>query len=168
MNRTSLKLFPFFFLLTGCISQGMPPKSEKYHTEMTLHKTRADIEEIKHDLHTQKMEQSILEGKLLNQDDTLASMKKETLQAHQSKLDKHYEHILALEKRLAQIEKTQSEISSHLRELVQSSSEMNKALAQNKDRMNEIEKNLSTQSKSLSEFAKVKRSLSRSRESKES
>jgi len=148
-------------ICTSCTSPGATPRSDKYQMEMTLHRTRADIEEIKHDLHTQKIELSILEGKLLNQEDSIAAMKKETFEQHQAKLDNTYQMILSLEKRIAQFEKNQEGVNSHLSQLVKAASEMNKALSQTKNRMNEIEKNLAGHAKSISDISKIKKNIAK-------
>ena len=146
--------------LTGCGSAPIP-KSDKYQMEMTLHKTRADLEEVKHDLHSHRMETNILEGKMLNQEDTMASLKKETYDQHQAKLD-HYAHqIIALEKRLTHLEKEKDELFRGQQKLLQTSQDMHKAIAQGKDKISEMEKILAQTSKSMSEIAKLKKNVSK-------
>lgn len=147
------------FLLTGCGSMSVAAKTDKYQMEMTLHKTRADLEELKHDLHTQKMEVSIIEGKLVNQEDFVANLKKETFDLHENKLDQFSGQIANLEKKLGLFEKKQEEILQAQSKLVQSTTELHKAIAQSKDRINEMEKIIALQSKSANEVAKLKKNV---------
>lgn len=138
---------------------GMTPKSERYRMEMTLHKTRADLEELKHDLHTQQMELTILEGKTVNQEDSLASLKKETIDVHQVKLDSYYAQIANLEKKFLNLEKKLEEILLQVAKLTQTGVETHKALAQNKERLNELEKAISVMNKSTTEITKLKKNV---------
>ena len=146
-------LFAAFFL-SSCTSSNSLQKSEKYQTEMTLHKTRADVEEAKHDLHTLKMELSILEGKIVNQEDQMTQIKKDTFDQHHAKLENSIAQILRLEKKLTQLETKQEEISSQLQKIAQTTLEMSKALAQGKEKLNELEKSFQNESKPLFEIAK--------------
>ena len=121
---------------------------------MTLHKTRADLEEAKHDLHTLKMEFAVLEGKMINHEDQMASIKKETFDLHQTKLENCHVQILGLERKFLQLETRQEEISLQLQKIASISTEMSKALAQGKDKVNELERALASQSKSAHELSK--------------
>ncbi len=147
-------------ILTGCGS-GPIPKSDRYVMEMTLHKTRADLEEVKHDLHSHRMETNILEGKMLNQEDIMSSLKKETFDQHQTKLDNFSHHITSLEKRLANMEKRQEELTGGQQKLTQTSQEMHKAIAQSKEKISEMEKTIALASKSLTDVAKLKKNVQR-------
>ena len=144
----------------GCSSTPIP-KSDRYAMEMTLHKTRAGLEEVKHDLHSHRMETNILEGKMLNQEDSMAALKKETFDQHQAKLD-HFTHQIALlEKRLTTFEKDQNEILIRQEKLNETAQEMHKAISQSKDKINEIEKSIAIASKSMNEVSKLKKSIHR-------
>jgi LysM repeat protein len=145
--------------MSSCTSMSPIAKTDKYQMEITLHKTRADIEEIKHDLHTQKMEVTVVEGKLVNQEDSLASLKKEAFELSHCKLDQYFHHANQLDKRIASLEKCYGEIEESQNKIVQSTNEMYKALSQNKERMNEMERLISVQSKSLNEIAKLRKNV---------
>ncbi len=151
-----MKILSLLFLLgfTACNTVGTPPKSEKYQMEMTLHKTRADLEEAKHDLHTLKMEISILEGKIINHEDQMASMKKETFDTHQTKLENCSLQLQDLERKFSLLETKQKEFFANLEKIAYMTSEMSKALAQGKEKINELERSIALQNKSSSEFAK--------------
>lgn len=159
MKKEPLYKICIAFLLAGCGSVGITPKSEKYQAEMTLQKTRADIEEIKHDLHSQMMELSILKGKALNQEDLVTSLKKDTFDLHQNKLDHYASQITTLEKKISLLEKRNEEIHSQLQLLVQTSNETHKALAQSKEKLNEMERTMAGQSKSLNEMTRLKKTV---------
>jgi LysM repeat protein len=160
-----MKIVPLFtattllLCMSSCTSMGPIAKTDKYQMEITLHKTRADIEEIKHDLHTQKMEVNVIEGKLVNQEDSLASLKKEAFELYHSKLDQYAHQVVQLDKRMASLEKCYGEVEESQNKIVQSTAEMHKALSQNKDRINEMERLIALQSKSLNEIAKLRKSV---------
>jgi chromosome segregation ATPase len=151
-----VKILSLIFLLffTACNSSGTPPKSEKYQMEMTLHKTRADLEEAKHDLHTLKMEISILEGKMVNHEDQMASMKKETFDTHQTKLENCTLQLQDIERKFSLLEAKQKEFFAGLEKIVYMTTEMSKALAQGKEKINELERSIAMQTKSAGELAK--------------
>lgn len=145
-----------------CSCGGSPvPKSDRYAMEMTLHKTRADLEEVKHDLHSHRMETSILEGKMLNQEDSMSSLKKETFDQHQAKLDHVSHHLAALEKRLSNMEKRQDEALQGQQKLTNLTQEMQKAISQSKEKITEMEKCIASATKSLNEVAKLKKNVQR-------
>ena len=158
MNR-SLAFLLLPLILVGCGTSGTLSKSDKYSMEMTLHKTRSDLEEVKHDLHTQRMESNIIEGKIVNQEDSIASLKKDTFDLHQSKLESFAAQIRSLEKRLTAFETNQDGLRETQGKLQHTTSEMHKAISQSKDRINEMERVIALQSKSMSEVAKLKRSV---------
>lgn len=139
-------------LLASCTNTS--PKSEKYQMEITLHKTRSDLEEAKHDLHTLKMELSILEGKMVNHEDEMASIKKETFDIHQTKLEGCHIQITNLDKKLAMLESKQEDIFLQLQKIATVTGEMSKALAQGKEKINELERTIAVQTKSTNEIAK--------------
>lgn len=158
------KFLPVTFLgfaalnLSSCASSTLP-KSDKYQMEMTLHKTRADLEEVKHDLHSHRMETTILEGKILNQEDSMAALKKEAFDQHQAKLDSLAHQIALLEKKIAAMEKGQEELVKEQQKLSQTSQEMHIALSQSKAKISEMEKSLSLATKSMSEVTKLKKNM---------
>ena len=152
-----MKSYPFLItasVLTGCIGQS--PKADRYQIEMTLHKIRADIEEIKHDLHTHQMELNVLEGKVLNNEDALLAMKKEQIDSEHGKMEKYQQQLGQIGQKLAQGEKKQEESEKNLRNLLLHGQEVQKALAQYKDKINELERNISIQNQNLSEMVKIK------------
>ncbi|MBM3192637.1 MAG: hypothetical protein FJZ59_00190 [Chlamydiae bacterium] len=151
-----MRITPLFFLFAfaSCTSTSMQPKSEKYQMEITLHKTRADLEEAKHDLHTLKMEISILEGKMVNHEDKLSSMKKETFDTHQTKLENYSTQLQEIDRKINLLESKQKEFFSQLEKLSYLTNEMSKALAQGKEKMNDLERSVASQSKFVGEFAK--------------
>jgi chromosome segregation ATPase len=148
------QVFLVALFLTSCSSSNSLQKSEKYQMEMTLHKTRADIEEAKHDLHTLKMELSILEGKIVNHEDQMTQIKKDTFDQHHTKLENSLTQILRLEKKLSALEAKQEEIFFQYQKIAKTTLEMSKALAQGKEKLNELEKSFQNESKPLFEIAK--------------
>ncbi len=161
MNLKHLLLVPFLSItFVNCTSSPIP-KSDKYQMEITLHKTRADLEELKHDIHSHKMETSILEGKMLNQEDTMAALKKETYDQHQAKLDHNAHQLNVIEKRLTSLEKEQNELLQGQQRLANTAQEMHRAIAQSKEKINEMEKSIAQASKSVGEVARLKKNVER-------
>lgn len=150
---------PILLLLASCSTAGSVPKSEKYQMEMTLHKTRADLEEAKHDLHTQKIELSILEGKMVNHEDQMASLKKDTFDLHQTRLESCLTQISHLERKLSLLESKQDEVFLQLQKMASITNEMSKALAQNKEKLNELERSLTVQTKFMTDISKLKKDV---------
>jgi septal ring factor EnvC (AmiA/AmiB activator) len=68
-------ILPLMAICSACTSINSSSKGEKQQVEISLHKVRADLEESKHDINTQQMQLSILEGKLARVDDLIHSIK---------------------------------------------------------------------------------------------
>ncbi len=133
---------------------GSGPKSDKYQMEMTLHKTRADLEEAKHDLHSLKMEFSILDGKMVNHEDQMAALKNDTFDLHQTKLESCHGQIVGLERKFSILETKLESVSEQLQKFASMTNELTKALAQGKEKINELERSLAKETKSSSDLAK--------------
>jgi len=146
------------FLLTGCSSWNAP-REERHKTEVTLHKVRTEVEDLKHDLNTSDIELHILEGKLLDQEETLAHLKDELLESQSSKLEELQQLILSYNKKIASLEKKQDEMLTDLRQLATHANETTTALSQYKDKLCEMEKSISFQNKKFDELAKIKKNL---------
>ncbi len=144
-------LFILTLLVSSCARIGPAPKSEKQQIEMCLQKSRTDIEELRHDLHSQKMELNILSGKIGNQTETISSLKKESLEVYQERVENSLHKIDTLEKKISSLEKTQGELSKNIQQISFDTYEIRKALSQGKERINELEKLLSLSLKSKPE-----------------
>ena len=144
---------PFIFA-SSCATTGSGQKSDKYQMEMTLHKTRADLEEAKHDLHSLKMELTILEGKMINHEDQMAAIKKDTFDIHQTKLENCHIQIATLEKKFSNLEGKLESVSDQLQKFASMTNELTKALAQGKEKISELERSLAKETKSTSDLAK--------------
>ena len=138
-------------LVSSCAKIGLAPKSDKPQIDMCLQKNRTDIEELRHDLHSQKMELNILSGKIVNQTEAITSLKKESLEVYQEKVDNSLHKIENLEKKILLLERTQGELGKSIQQISFDTYEIRKALSQGKERINELEKLLSSSFKSKPE-----------------
>ncbi|MCH9612360.1 MAG: hypothetical protein S4CHLAM102_08470 [Chlamydiia bacterium] len=133
--------------------------SDRYDSEMTLHQIRSDLEEIKHDLNTQQMQVSILEGKILNHEDTLSNLKRDTIDAQVQKIDALRRQVLTFEKKSAFFESKLSESLNELKKLTSFAHDTNRTFSQYRDKIAEMEKNISIQNQAIEEMLKLKQNL---------
>lgn len=158
-SYTLFLLLPISTLIfTGCGGQGNS-NNDRYQAEITLHQVRSDIEELKHDLNSQQMQLNILEGKSLNHEDTLSTVRRETIDAGMQKIDALRRQVIAADKKIAFFEAKLSEAMSELRSLTNFASETTRALTQYKEKMVEVEKTIALQNQALEEVLKIKQSI---------
>lgn len=144
--------------LTGCSWQS--PREEKHKTELTLHKIRTEIEDLKHDLNTSDIELHILEGKLIDQEDTLSAIKEIINTSQEGKIDDLQKVISSLNKKISSLENQQEEILKDLKQLSTHANETTTALSQYKDKIGEMERSIGFQNKQFDEISKLKKNLS--------
>ncbi len=147
-------------LSAGCASRSSS-KSEKHQMEMNLHKVRIDVDEIKHDLNTYEIEHHVLEGKLIDQEQNIASLKKEIAELEKSKMGKVSSEIQNLDKKIALISKKQDTILSDIRQLSLHANETTTALSQYKEKMTQFEKAITIQEEQIRNIIKFREGLSR-------
>lgn len=148
-------LFLPLILLTGCASLSSS-KGEKHQMELSLHKVRTEVEEIKHDLNTYEIEHHVLEGKLIDQEQTISLLKGQIAELKSGKLESFMQEVQTLEKKLHQISKKQDKIVSDIRQLSSHANDTTTALSQYKEKIAHFEKAISTQNQQLKELAKLK------------
>lgn len=119
-----MKKIIFLLLLCSCGSY-MQEKSS--NTSAALHEIRIELADIKHDLHSHKVELEILEEKAIAAKDPALK-----------------EPLHALERRLTQIEKSQEKLVADLRQIVNGLQEAQKALAAHDEKLAEVVKLRST------------------------
>ncbi len=156
-----MKRILFCFLgLVGCTTITSTSKQEKERIEVSMHKIRTDLEELKHDLNTHQMELHILEGKLTQQDDQMNHLQSNTFQEYTSSIHSSEERLLLLEKKLDKIERKQSEIIQDLKHYEDFSKDIHIALVDYKNKFTEIDKCLKHQLLAIKEIQLVKQDLS--------
>lgn len=148
----SLCVWLFF---TGCTTETTALASKSYQTEMTLQKTRADIEELKQDIHSHNVELNILDGKILNQGYNISSLQEKSFEEHEEKIRLYQSKIQYLENHIALLEKKQQQILQKIEQLESSYDTAHKAITQGKERLNELENQFVEQEKL--EIAELKR-----------
>ena len=156
--RRIVIMFPLVFVLTGC-SLTSTPKEERHKIEMSLHKVRTDIEEIKHDCNTAEIELHILEGKVIDQEAAISSVKDKVIESQKSKIDSLEEKIATLEKRLATSDKKNDELKQDMRKLAKHANETTSAFAQYKEKISELESEIHGQEKKFQEISQIKESI---------
>lgn len=147
-------------ILTGCGATGSS-KGEKHQMELSLHKVRTEVEEIKHDLNTYEIEHHVLEGKLIDQEQTIGALKQQIGELNSGKLDSFVQELQNLEKKLNQTSKKQEKIINDIRQLSSHANDTTTALAQYKDKISQFEKAIQTQNSQLQEIVKIKESLTK-------
>ncbi len=91
---------------------------------------------------------------MINHEDQMASIKKETFDLHQTKLENCHIQIHNLERKFALLEGKQEDVSFQLQKISSLATEMSKALAQSKEKLNELERSLVIQTKCKGELSK--------------
>ncbi len=143
-------------LFVGCTSLSSSSKTEQHQMELSLHKVRTELEDIKHNLNSYEVEHNVLEGKLIAQEQVLAALKKEFSEQNLAKLESIVEENLNLEKKLQQLSKKQEKIINDIRQLSTHANDTTTALSQYKERIAQFEKTLQMQNEVLQSASKLK------------
>ena len=124
--------------------------------ELSLHKVRTEVEDVKHDLNTYEIEHHVIEGKLIDQEQTIASLRHQVAELKSGKLDSFVQELQNLDKKIHQISKKQDKIATDIRQLSSHANDTTTALAQYKDKIAQFEKAIQGQNLQLSEIQKIK------------
>jgi len=159
MKKQCLFLLPAIFL-TGCGSMSSS-KGEKHQMELSLHKVRTEVEDIKHELNTYEIEHHVIEGKLIDQEQTIASLRQQVAELKSGKLDSFVQELQNLEKKLQQVSKKQEKIVTDIRQLSSHANDTTTALSQYKDKIAQFEKAIQGQNVQLQEISKIKEGITK-------
>ncbi len=151
-------LLPLLAILSGC-AVSSHSKSDKHQMEMSLHKVRTEVDEIKHDLNTYEIEHHVLEGKLIDQEQTIANLKKQILELNQTKLEALSSEIQSVNKQVALLGKKQEKILGDIRQLSAHANETTTALSQYKEKITYFEKAIALQEEQVRNIIKRKGEL---------
>lgn len=124
-----------------------------------MHRIRTEVEDLKHDLNTSDIELHILEGKLMDQEETMAMLKEQLVDSQKERMGDFEQIIHNFNKKITALEKRQEEILSDLRQLGSHANDTTTALSQYKEKICEMEKTILLQNKKFEEVAKIKKSL---------
>lgn len=155
-----LVVFLPIFLCTACGSMSSS-KGQQHQMELSLHKVRTEVEEIKHDLNTSEIEHHIIEGKLIDQEQTIATLKKQVAELKSGKLDSFVEELQTLDRKLQQISKKQEKIVTDIRQLSTHANDTTTALSQYKDKIAQFEKAIHAQNEQLKQISQIKDGISK-------
>ncbi|WP_158307188.1 LysM peptidoglycan-binding domain-containing protein [Simkania negevensis] len=128
---------------------------------MSLHKVRTEVEEIKHDLNTYEIEHHVLEGKLIDQEQTIANLKQQVSDLKQGKLETFASEIQNIDKKIVQVAKKQDKILSDIRQLSSHANETTTALAQYKEKITQFEKAIAVQKEQIQDIVKLREGLAK-------
>ncbi len=146
--------------LTGC-GFTSSSKGDKHQMELSLHKVRTEVEDIKHELNTYEIEHHVIEGKLIDQEQTIASLKTQVAELKSGKLDSFVQELQNLEKKLQQVSKKQDKIVTDIRQLSSHANDTTTALSQYKDKIAQFEKAIQAQNLQLQEISKIREGINK-------
>lgn len=157
MRKRFFFLLPSFLILsTSCTSINSSPKEEKHRMEMTLQRMKTDIEDLKHDLNTFEIEHHVFEGRLSDQDHTLATLKDQTFDSQEARLDHLFSEIEKLKGFLNSMRESNQKLMAELKKLHENASDTHVALSQYKNKIESIEKHLALQERQFEKIAELK------------
>jgi LysM repeat protein len=148
-----LALLCLGLMVYGCTSQFGSMRSDKQESALALDEMRIELADVKHALHTYQVEMKILEDKLKLQQNSVSSIKNDSLKKQQPKLSEFSLQLAALEKKIEHLEKTQEKAIADLRQLSSHANQTSHSLTQ-------IEQQLTSHGKRLDDVAKLKATLS--------
>lgn len=154
-----LLLLPLLTLI-GCGSSSSS-RGEKHQMELSLHKVRTEVEDIKHDLNTYEIEHHVIEGKLIDQEQTIAALRQQIAELKSGKLDSFLQKLQTLEKSLQLVSKKQEKITADIRQLSSHANDTTTALSQYKDKIAQFEKAIQEQNSQLSQISQIKEGITR-------
>lgn len=149
-------------LLSSCSMMGSSPKEEKHQLELTLHRIRTDLEEIKHDMTSYQMQLQIIEGKIAAGDDLIATMKERFHETQKSSWNQLEYQISLMEKKSKNLEAQHEELVSQLLGLQHYATDTTKALGQYKDKLKDLEKIIASNQETIEQIKHKKSSPSKS------
>lgn len=156
MKILPLLLLPLF--LVGCTSL-TSSRGEQHQRELALHKVRTEVDEIKHDLNTYEIEHHVLEGKLIDIEQTMSTMRQQMGELKSGKLDLFMQELQNLEKKLYQVSKKQEKIASDMRQLTSFSNDATTALAHYKEKFTQFEKAIDAQNVQIQKLTGIKEEI---------
>ncbi len=148
-------------ILASCTSITSSPKEDKHKMEMALHKVRTDIEDVKHDLNTYQIEHHIIEGKIIDLENSITSLTDNKVESQRSQLQQLAQDFAQIGKKISQLTKKQENLIADIRQLTVHANDTTTALQQYKDKISEFEKNILLQNEHISELNKIKKSLTK-------
>jgi len=147
--------FPLI-LLTGCLSLSSS-REDKHQIELGLRKMRTDLEEVRQDCNTYEVGHHLLEGKFLEQEQMLATLKQRFDELKDK--DSPPQEVQILAREVDQLSKRQENIISDIRQLGAYANETTTALSQYKDKIAQLENLMALQKQQINTLIKLKDSI---------
>lgn len=146
----------FYLIATSCSPLKSSPLDERHQWELTIHDVQTRLDDVRHDTNCFQTELQILDGRIKNYENALASLKQGELDKHQAKIDQLIQQLHSLEKRWASFEKNQEGRTEELQQLLSHANETTAALSQFKMRIQELEQDILSQNRKFDDVAKLK------------
>ena len=129
--------------------------------ELSLHNMRTEVEGVKHELNTYQIEHHIIEGKLIDQEQLIETLRQQVSELVSGKYPSVTQEIQNLEKKIQQLSKKQEKITTDIHQLGSHANDTTTALSQYKEKIIHLEKALQAQALQLQEACKVKEELAK-------
>lgn len=156
MIRSSVCLILAAGLFTGCNSHLAMLTKDKYDTQVALDEMRIELSDVRHTLSNTQVEMQILEDRLRSHDTTLQNTKSQTFHLADGAEQKMH----LLEKRIAQMEKTQEKIYSEIKQLSSHAGQTTSAFSQFQTKIKDLESQSLHHSKMIQDLSDLKGTLS--------
>jgi len=123
-------------LSSGCVAYRSSSEEERYQVELSLHRVRTEMEDMKHDLNSYDMDHQVLESKILSQEQRIEDLKQQ-VSSYVGQLNRLMQDFKQVELSLQHSEKKQEErVTSEIRQLSHS---LTTSLAQQKEKVASLE-----------------------------
>ena len=153
-----MKYYTFFALLAPIFLSGCgaisSSKAERHQMELSLHKVRTEVDELKHDLNTYEIEHHILEGQLIDQQQSMEALKQQITSFKQENFASFSDDLQKIEKNVARLSKQQEKAIGDIRQLSSHANDTTTALSQYKAKIAQLEKSISLEKEQLKEITK--------------
>ena len=134
-----LLILPFVALLaTACVSL----EKEASEQDVALQDIRAELEDVKHQLHGVSMDVNIIEDKVNNRDEEFSSFQDQMAAGTQVQYRKMRGNLTDVESKLENLERFREGVQADFRQLKDNVNELTKALAKNQNALNVTEQNV--------------------------
>ena len=146
-------------IIGGCSPIKSSPKEEKHQLELTLHQVQTNIDDLRHDLNCMQTELQILDGKIKNQEKSIADLKHQYLDKQKKEMQALTQQINTLQTKVGGYDSKQENTEKDIRQLSGHANDTSSALTQYKERINELEKELIAHKRRFEEVSKLKNTL---------
>ncbi|MEC8306472.1 MAG: LysM domain-containing protein [Chlamydiota bacterium] len=128
--------FLFAISLVGCGGSQYAVREETQHLQVSLHKVKSDIDDLKHEVNSHEIDQHIIDIKTNDLEQGFTAFKRQFMEVSDSLAQEHQ----AIKAMCQQIEKRQDQIRADLKQLSSHAHDTNLALSQFKEKIQTLQK----------------------------